>query len=114
MADLPPDGVTPGKPPFTFVGIDCFGPFTVRRGRSHVKRYRVLFTCMSIRAIHLEVAHSLDTDAFINAMRRFNARRGQPIEVRSYNGGNFVRGEKELREAINDWNQGKIGEFCLQ
>ena len=114
MADLPTDRVTPAKPPFTFVGIDCFGPFLVRRGRSLVKRYGVLFTCMSIRAIHLEVSQSLDTDSFINAMRRFVARRGQPEEVRSDNGGNFVRGEKELREAIEGWNQHKIGEFLLQ
>ena len=92
MADLPADRVTPEKPPFTFVGIDCFGPFVVRRGRSLVKRYGVLFTCLSIRAIHLEVAHSLDTDSFINAMRRFIALRGQPEEVRSDNGGNFVQG----------------------
>ena len=48
MADLPTDRVMPAKPPFTFVGIDCFGPFLVRRGRSLVKRYGVLFTCMSI------------------------------------------------------------------
>ena len=75
MADLPTDHVTPEKPPFTFVGGDCFGPFVVRRGRSLVKRYGVLFTCLSIRAIHLEGAHSLDTDSFINAMRRFIARR---------------------------------------
>jgi len=68
MADLPTDRVTPEKPPFTFVGVDCFGPFVVRRGRSLVKRYAVLFTCLSVRAIHLEVAHSLDTDSFINAM----------------------------------------------
>ena len=114
MADLPTDRVTPEKPPFTFVGVDCFGPFVVRRGRSLVKRYGVLFTCLSIRAIHLEVAHSLDTDSFINAMRRFIARRGQPEEVRSDNGGNFVRGERELREAIEGWNQNKIGEFMLQ
>ena len=79
-----------------------------------MKRYGVLFTCLSIRAIHLEVAHSLDTDSFINAMRRFIARRGQPEEVRSDNGGNFVRGERELREAIEGWNQHKIGEFLLQ
>ena len=68
MADLPTDRVTPEKPPFTFVGVDCFGLFVVRRARSHVKRYGVLFTCWSIRAIHLEVAHSLDGDSFINAM----------------------------------------------
>ena len=97
MADLPTDRVTLEKPPFTFVGVDCFGPFVVRRGRGLVKRYGVLFTCLSVRAIHLEVAHSLDTDSFINAMRRFIARRGQPEEVRSDNGGNFVRGERELR-----------------
>jgi len=47
-------------------------------------------------------------------MRRFIARRGQPKEVRSDNGGNFVRGERELREAIEGWNQDKIGEFLLQ
>ena len=51
-----------------------------------MKRYGVLFTCLSVRAIHLEVAHSLDTDSFFNAMRRFIARRGQPEEVRSDNG----------------------------
>ena len=114
MADLPTDRVTPEKPPFTFVGVDCFGPFVVPRGRSHVKRYGVLFTCLSIRAIHLEVTHSLDTDSFINAMQQFIARRGQPEEVRSDNGGNFVRGERELCEAIEGWNQNKIGEFLLQ
>ena len=99
------------KAPFMLVGIDCFGRLLVRRGRSHVKRYGVLFTCLYIRAIHLEVSQSQETDSFINMMRRFIAQRGQPEEVRS---GNFVRGEKELREAIKGWNQYKIGEFLLQ
>ena len=96
------------------VVIDCFGLFLVQRGRSLVKKYGVLFTCLSIRAIHLKVSQSLDTDSFINAMWRFIARRGQPEEVRSDNGGNFVRGEKELQEEIEGWNQHKIGEFLLQ
>ena len=41
MASLPEDRTTPSKPPFTYVGVDCFGPFTVRRGRTTAKRYAV-------------------------------------------------------------------------
>ena len=114
MASLPEDRVTPAKAPFTYVGIDCFGPFEVKRGRARVKRYGVLFTCLTLRAIHIEVANSLDTDSFINALRRFIARRGQPEEIRSDNGGNFVKGERELREAIDGWNQSKIHDCLLQ
>ena len=114
MANLPEDRTTPSKPPFTYTGVDCFGPFEVRRGRTTVKRYGVLFICLSIRAIHLEVASSLDTVSFVNALRRFIARRGQPEEIRSDNGGNFVKGAKELRKAVNDWNQSQIHDFLLQ
>ena len=114
MASLPEDRITPSKPPFTYTGVDCFGPFEVRRGRTKVKRYGVIFTCLTLRAVHIEVASSLDTGSFISALRRFIARRGQPEEMRSDNGGNFVRGERELREAINEWNQSQIHDFLLQ
>ena len=60
--------LTPGKPPFTFVGVEYFGPFEVRMGRSLGKRYGDLFSCLPTTAIHLEVAHNLDTDSFINTM----------------------------------------------
>ncbi|XP_015747596.1 PREDICTED: uncharacterized protein LOC107327368 [Acropora digitifera] len=114
MASLPLDRVTPSRPPFTYVGVDCFGPFQVKHGRSSVKRYGVLFTCLTVRAVHIEVANSLDTDSFLNALRRFIARRGPPEEMRSDNGGNFVCGEKELREAIKEWNQTRIHNHLLQ
>ena len=94
MADLPDDRVTPGKPPFSYVGVDCVGPFMVKISRSIVKRYVVLFTCFSICAVHIEVAHTFDADALINALRRFIARRGKPVQIvqmRSDNGGNFVK-----------------------
>ena len=114
MADLPPNRVTPGMPPFSFVGVDYFGPFTVKQGRCSVKRYGVLFTCLVLRAIHIEVSHTLDTSSFINALGRFIARRGAVIEIRSDNATNFVEAEKELKLLINEWNQTAIHNFLLQ
>lgn len=104
MADLPSDRISPEEPAFTHVGIDCFGPFYVKRGRCREKRYGCLFTCLKIRAIHLEKLHSLDADAFINAFVRFMSRRGEPKGVRTDNGTNFVAAEKEIKEAFKNWN----------
>jgi len=59
MADLPMDRVTPGQPPFTSVGIDCFGPLQVRRGQSLVRRYGVISTCLAICTFDSEVGHVL-------------------------------------------------------
>lgn len=108
MADLPKDRLQPDKPPFTYVGTDYFGPFLIKRGRSTVKRYGVLFTCLTTRAVHIEIAHTLDTDSCLNAIRRFMCRRGQVSIIRSDNGSNFVAAERELRDAIQLWNQDKI------
>ena len=114
MADLPRSRVTPDQPPFTCVGIDYFGPFLVRQKRSLVKRYGAIFTCLALRAVHLEISHTLDTDSFILALRTFVARRGQVKEIRSDNGTNFTGAEKELRVMISSWNQAKIHDTLLQ
>ena len=114
MADLPRSRVTPDQPPFTCVGIDYFGPFLVRQKRSLVKRYGAIFTCLALRAVHLEISHTLDTDSFILALRRFIARRGQVKEIRSDNGTNFTGAEKELRVMISSWNQATIHDTLLQ
>lgn len=108
MANLPEDRLLPDKPPFTYVGVDLFGPFDVKRGRGTVKRYGVLLTCLTIRAVHIEVADSLDTSSCINALRRFISRRGEVTIMRSDNGTNFVGAEKQLREANGSLNQSHI------
>lgn len=113
MANLPEDRLLPDKPPFTNTGVDFFGPFDVKRGRSTIKKYGVMFTCLTLRAVHIEVADSLDTDSCINAIRRFVCRRGQVTIMRSDNGTNFVAAERELREAIQRLDNDKI-EKALQ
>ena len=65
MADLPGHRVTRDKPPFTFVGVHCFGQFVVKTARSLIKRYGVMFTCLAIRAVHIEVIHNL----YINSLQ---------------------------------------------
>ncbi|KAL3975057.1 hypothetical protein ACER0C_023683 [Sarotherodon galilaeus] len=108
MADLPEDRLLPDKPPFTNTGVDYFGPFDVKQGRGTVKRYGVMFTCLTLRAVHIEVADSLDTDSCINAIRRFICRRGQVTIMRSDNGTNFVAAERELREAMQRLDNDRI------
>ena len=68
MSSLPEDRLE-CCPPFTYCGVDYFGPFVIKEGRKELKRYGVLFTCMSSRAIHLETAASLSTDSFMNALK---------------------------------------------
>ena len=114
MGDLPKERLMSEEPPFTHVGVDYFGPIYVRQGRSNVKRYGCLFTCLAVRAVHIEVVHSLDTDGFINALRRFVSLRGCPTTIISDNGTNFRAGEKELRESLSEWNQTTIYDFLRQ
>ncbi|KAK3755825.1 hypothetical protein QZH41_003462 [Actinostola sp. cb2023] len=113
MSDLPEDRLQ-ATPPFTYCGVDYFGPFLVREGRKDLKRYGVLFTCMASRAIHLETANSLETDAFINALRRFISRRGPIRQLRSDQGTNFVGARRELAQALAEMDQDKIKNKLLE
>lgn len=58
--------------------------------------------------MHLEVAISLNTDACINALRRFTARRGQVVRIQSDNATNFIGAERELREALEALSHSQI------
>ncbi|KAK0132209.1 hypothetical protein N1851_032999 [Merluccius polli] len=113
MADLPMERSLPDLPPFTNVGLVYFGPIEVKQGKGTIKRYGILFTCMSSRAIHLEVAYTLDTDSCIHALRRFVCRRGQVKHIRSDNGTNLVGAQAELKKALISLNQRKIQDALL-
>ena len=108
MADLPPARMQTFEPAFTHTGVDYCGPFLVKQVRSRVKRYCCVFTCLTTKAIHLEVATDLTTNCFLNVLRRFVARRRSVKHLYSDNGTNFVGADKVLREELGKCNQERI------
>jgi hypothetical protein len=103
MGPLPPVRVRFTYKAFDQTGVDFAGPFlTVQgRGQKRFKRWLCLFTCLSTRAVHLELAYGLDTDSFLRAFMRFCHRRGTPKEMLSDNSTNFVGAANELQDLVN-------------
>ena len=99
--------------PFTYTGVDMFGPFYIREGRKEMKRFVALFTCLSSRAVHLESTNSMDTNSFIQALRRFVSRRGSVKKLFSDNGTNFVGAANEWKRAFQKMDHSKISDFLL-
>ncbi|XP_055633285.1 uncharacterized protein LOC129773665 [Toxorhynchites rutilus septentrionalis] len=112
MSALPPTRLKAFCRPFSY-GIDYFGPMHVVTGRRTEKRWGVLITCLTVRAIHLEVAHSLTTDSCILSIRNFTARRGAPLEIVSDRGTNFIGACRELKEALQKFDHEKLMEHFV-
>ena len=57
MASLPKSKLQSSLRAFEKIGVDYGGPFLTRpgRGRTRAKRYLCLFTCLTTRAVHLEL-----------------------------------------------------------
>ena len=85
---------------FTNIGVDHFGPFIVKIGRRNEKRLCCLFTCLTVRAVHIEVVPKIDTDSCLNAIMSFIARRGKPSTMISDNGTNFVELKENLQNML--------------
>ena len=110
MAALPPERVMLSAP-FTYTGMDVFGPFYIRERRKELKQWGLIFTCLSSRAIHLETLNAMSTDSFLNALRRFISRRGKVRELRSDQGTNFVGAKNELAAALKELDTTPVKEY---
>jgi len=110
MGNLPEVRLSSRVRPFTNTGLDFFGPMIVTIGRRKEKRWGALFTCLSTRAIHLELASSLSADSAIMAIRRMSNRRGTPMKIYSDNGTNFVGANHELQRAVKELNWSTVDE----
>lgn len=114
MAPLPPARTNPVPRPFTDTGVDFFGPLTIAQGRKSVKAYGVLFTCLASRAVHLEIAYSLNVSSFLAAFRRFVCRRGCPSTVYSDQGTNLVGANTVMRKEVASLDKTAIGNYAFE
>ena len=109
MADLPRCRVTPQQKAFWVVGLDFFGPFAISYGRGSSSRktkcYGMIASCMTSRAIHIEIVDNMTLDCFLNALRRFMARRGEVKTIHCDNGTNLRGGAAELKRHFDTWNR---------
>ena len=117
MADLPKFRLTPGLP-FETTAVDYFGPFLIKYGyRQRRKAHGAIFSCLTTRAIHVELVTDLTADRFLMALRRFTSIYGQPKHIRSDNGRNFIGASNEIRSMLESWRKdskekNRFLEFC--
>ncbi|KAM0724699.1 Pro-Pol polyprotein [Formica fusca] len=118
MGSLPSIRVTPARP-FLNTGVDYAGPFSVKILRNKTgKAYLSLFVCLATKAIHLELVSDLSTASFLNAIKRFIARRGKCSTLYSDNGTTFTGTNDQLSELKNqllkESTQTQIRDFLLE
>ncbi|KAL3966417.1 Rho-associated protein kinase 2 [Sarotherodon galilaeus] len=109
MADLPEDWMET-TPPFTYCGMNCFGPFYVKEGRKEPKGYGLLITLLrenpKQKAVHLEMLDNLSTNSLINSLRAFMAIRGTVRQIRCDQGT-----RNEFIGAFKEMDQAKLGKL---
>lgn len=108
MGDLPDARLAHHIQPFTFTGMDYFGPIYITDERRTRKRWVVLFTCLTVRAIHLEIATDLTADTCITCIRNFIAIRGTPSEIYSDNGTNMKGANNEMKKELEKLDTYKL------
>ena len=115
MGQIPRLRVAEGCPVFTNTALDMFGPVHVKLNRRTLKEAQIIiFTCMTARAVHLELVTDKSADCFLMSFRRFASLRGHPSTCWSDQGTNFVGAQEYLNEIKQSWNMESIKDTLAQ
>ena len=110
MPDLPRERIAKSLP-FEYTGLDYLGPLYIKNfaavtdqtdGGNSKKVWVCLFTCMTVRAIHLELVEDVSADEFLLGLRRFISRQGTPQLTISDNAQQFRCAGTALHKALRD------------
>ena len=88
VTNLPKSRVNLVKP-FLDTGIDYTGHLFVKNGEGFCKMYLIIFTCLHIRAVHIEIVSDMSTKSFLQALIRFTNSYGIPSRIYSDNARSF-------------------------
>lgn len=112
MGNLPASRVNPTRP-FKFSGVDFAGPIPIKtsklRNAPRDKAYIAVFVCMATKAVHLEVATALSTEAFMKVFDRFTGRRNCHRLISDW-GTNFVGARNEFAK-VTDFLKSSESQF---
>ena len=116
MGDLP-SFRTDMLPAFAVVGMDLLGPQeikddVIKRGpKRTLKVWIVVFTCLSTRAVHIDIATDYSTESILHTVRRLMAMRGDVQKIISDPGTQLVGASRELTEWRNGWDTAELVRF---
>ena len=107
MAPLPEDRINRFNV-FERTGVDYMGPLYVQSGDEALKIWICLFTCLTCRGIHLEIARDLTAATFLQIFTRFTAEYGLPRKLISDNGTHFKLSSKAISEIEKNLERDKL------
>ena len=82
---------------FTITEVDFTGALYVQMPTGESKVYIYLFTCTTVRAVHLAVVQNLNEDTFLQVFRRFASRKSLPKKMISDNASTYLPAAEELK-----------------
>ena len=104
MSTLPVERLKP-CPAFSHVAVDYFGPFeSAGEVQRRVKRkcYGVIFVCLTVGAVYVDLASDYTTDSFLQVLRRFTCIHGWPNTIHSDKGSNLVGASNLLKKVVQE------------
>ena len=88
MTNLPKHSVNFVRP-FLQTGIDYTEHLWVKQKTGTTKMFILIFTCLSVRAVHIELVEDMTSTAFVQALIRFTNVHGIPSHIYSDNARSF-------------------------
>ena len=96
-------------PPFTNIGVDLLGPIIIKamvNKRAKMKVWVVIFVCVNVKAVSMELAPGYSTNDFLLAYSSHASQRGEPLFVHSDRGSQLVAAQRNLADDTPkyDWD----------